>query len=64
MLLRFSDEKYQLYINIVYMIMFVVLAVPMTFVWKIWGMAWALLIVNLIKIVAVMVVGKMKLPKN
>ena len=63
-LLRFSDEKYQLYINIVYMIMFVVLAVPMTFVWKIWGMAWALLIVNLIKIVAVMIVGKMKLPKN
>jgi O-antigen/teichoic acid export membrane protein len=60
-LLRFTDEKYQLYINIVYMIVFVLLAVPMTFLWHIWGMAWALIIVNLIKIVAIMVVGKLKL---
>jgi Na+-driven multidrug efflux pump len=60
-LLRFTDEKYQLYINIVYMIVFVILAVPMTFLWHIWGMAWALIIVNLIKIVAIMVVGVRKL---
>jgi O-antigen/teichoic acid export membrane protein len=60
-LLRFTDEKYQLYINIVYMAVFVVFAVPMTFLWHIWGMAWALLIVNLIKIVAIMVVGVRKL---
>jgi O-antigen/teichoic acid export membrane protein len=60
-LLRFTDEKYQLYINIVYMIVFVIFAVPMTFLWHIWGMAWALLIVNLIKIVAIMVVGAKKL---
>lgn len=60
-LLRFSEEKYQLYINIVYLIAFIVLAVPMTAVWKLWGMAWALVIVNLLKIVAIMVVGKMKL---
>jgi O-antigen/teichoic acid export membrane protein len=60
-LLRFTDEKYQLYINIVYMIVFVIFAVPMTFLWHIWGMAWALLIVNLIKIVAIMVVGVRKL---
>jgi O-antigen/teichoic acid export membrane protein len=60
-LLRFTDEKYQLYINIVYMAVFVVFAVPMTFLWHIWGMAWALLIVNLIKIFAIMVVGVRKL---
>lgn len=60
-LLRFSEEKYQLYINIVYLIAFIVLAVPMTAVWKLWGMAWALVIVNLLKIAAIMVVGKMKL---
>lgn len=60
-LLRFSEEKYQLYINIVYLIAFIILAVPMTAVWKLWGMAWALVIVNLLKIVAIMVVGKMKL---
>ena len=60
-LLRFTDEKYQLYIHIVYMIVFIIFAVPMTLMWEIWGMAWALLIVNLIKIIAIMVVGKMKL---
>lgn len=60
-LLRFTDEKYQLYIHIVYMIVFVIFAVPMTFMWHIWGMAWALLIVNLIKIAAIMIVGKLKL---
>ena len=43
------------------MIVFIIFAVPMTFMWKIWGMAWALLIVNLIKIIAIMIVGKMKL---
>lgn len=60
-LLRFTDEKYQLYINLIYLAIFAVLAVPMTYVWQLWGMAWALVIVNLIKILVVAIVGKVQL---
>lgn len=60
-LLRFTDEKYQLYINLIYLAVFVALAVPMTYVWQLWGMAWALVIVNVIKILVVAVVGKIQL---
>lgn len=60
-LLRFTDEKYQLYINLIYLAVFAVLAVPMTYVWQLWGMAWALVIVNLIKILVVAIVGKVQL---
>lgn len=60
-LLRFTEEKYQLYINLFYLAAFALLAIPMTAVWALWGMAWALVIVNLLKIAAIMAVGKMKL---
>lgn len=56
-LLRFTDEKYQLVINIVFLIAFVIIAIPMTMVWNLWGMAIALVIVNLIKILMIMIVG-------
>jgi len=60
-LLRFTDEKYQLYINLIYLAVFVALAIPMTYIWQLWGMAWALVIVNVIKILVVAVVGKVQL---
>lgn len=63
-LLRFTEEKYQLYINIVYLIVFLIVAVPMTMAWKLWGMAWALLIVNLIKILVIAVIGRVQLQKG
>ncbi|HAS05575.1 MULTISPECIES: lipopolysaccharide biosynthesis protein [Clostridia] len=60
-LLRFTDEKYQLVINIVFLIAFVIIAIPMTMVWNLWGMAIALVIVNLIKILMIMIVGCRKI---
>ena len=60
-LLRFTDEKYQLYINLIYLAVFAALAIPMTYVWQLWGMALALVIVNVIKILVVAVVGKVQL---
>lgn len=60
-LLRFTDEKYQLYINLIYLAVFVALAIPMTYIWQLWGMAWALVIVNVIKILVVAIVGKVQL---
>lgn len=56
-LLRFSEEKYQLYINVVYMIVFACVAIPMTYIWGIWGMALALIVVNVVKILTIMIVG-------
>ncbi len=63
-LLRFTDEKFQLYINIIYLAAFLTLAVPMTFYWKLWGMAWALLLVNLLKIIVIAAFGKVQLGKS
>ena len=63
-LLRFTEEKYQLYINIVYLIVFLVVAIPMTYIWQLWGMAWALVIVNVAKIFVIMIIGGLQLKKQ
>ena len=60
-LLRFTDEKYQLVISIVFMISFIVLAIPMTIAMGLWGMAISLVIVNLLKILMIMLVGNLKI---
>ena len=60
-LLRFTDEKYQLVINILFLIVFVVIAIPMTIALGLWGMAIALVVVNLIKILIIMAVGCAKI---
>ena len=59
--LRFTDEKYQLVINILFLIVFVVIAIPMTIALGLWGMAIALVVVNLIKILIIMAVGCAKI---
>lgn len=63
-LLRFTDEKYQLYINIIYLLVFVAVAIPMTAAWQLWGMAWALVIVNVVKIFVIMIIGGVQLKKQ
>lgn len=63
-LLRFTDEKYQLYIHLIYLAVFLALAIPMTALWQLWGMAWALVIVNGMKILVIMIVGKVQLDKK
>lgn len=60
-LLRFAKEKYQLYINVIYLVAFLVVALPMTYVYGIVGLSWALVIVNVLKILAIMMIGKGKL---
>lgn len=54
-------KKYQLVINILFLIVFVVIAIPMTFAFGLWGMAIALVAVNLIKILIIMAVGCAKI---
>lgn len=56
-LLRFSGEKYQLYINIVYAVLFVAIVIPMTYFWGLFGAAAGLLSVNVIKFAIVTVMG-------
>lgn len=63
-LMRFTDEKYQLYINVTYLVVFLVLAVPMTYMWKLMGMAVALLIVNTAKILIIALFGCVQLKKK
>ncbi len=60
-LLRFTDEKYQLVINILFLIVFVLILIPITFAFGLWGMAIALVAVNLIKILIIMAVGCAKI---
>lgn len=60
-LLRFTDEKYQLIISIVFMVSFIVIAIPMTMAMGLWGMAISLVIVNLLKILMIMLVGNLKI---
>ncbi len=57
-LLKFSKEKYQLYINVVYMFAFLVIGIPATIMFGLWGLAWSLIAVNLIKILVIVLVGK------
>lgn len=56
-LLRFTSEKYQLYINIFYAVIFVAIAIPMTYFGGLQGIAAALLIINMLKFVVVAVIG-------
>lgn len=62
-LMRFTAEKYQLYINIAYLIVFLIFAIPMTYMWKLMGMAIALLIVNSAKIIIIGLIGITQLKK-
>ena len=63
-LLRYSDEKYQLYINILYLIFFMLITIPLVMLYGLWGMAVGLLVVNLLKILVVMIWGMRILQKN
>lgn len=63
-LLRFTDEKYQLYINVIYLVVFLALAIPMTYQWQLMGMAVALLIINLAKILVIGAVGWVQLKRE
>lgn len=57
-LMRFADEKYQLYVNALYVAVFFLLAVPLTMQWGIWGMALAILAGNLFRMLLIVLMGE------
>lgn len=57
-LMRFADEKYQLYVNVLYVAVFFILAIPLTKGWSIWGMALAILVSNIFRIISIAFVGE------
>ena len=63
-LLRFSKQQYQLYINLIYAVAFMLLGVPMTMRNGIWGFSWAILIANLVRMAVAVFLGIMDQRKN
>lgn len=59
-ILRIASEKYQMYINIVYIVIYAALVIPMTMKLGLWGITAALLIANALKFVFTAVLGSFK----
>ena len=63
-ILRYLHEKYQLYVNVVYLVLFCVLAFPLSAKYSVAGMAIALLAANVVKAVGLLVIGLLHLPEQ
>ncbi len=63
-LMRFADEKYQMYINIVYAAAFVLCVIPVTKFFGISGISWAIVAVNTFKFVLIILVGLHRISVN
>ena len=59
-ILRVASEKYQMYINIIYIIIYAATVIPLTISFGLWGMTIALLITNGAKFVITTAVGFVK----
>ena len=59
-ILRVASEKYQMYINIIYIIIYTATVIPLTLSFGLWGMTIALLITNGAKFVITTAVGFVK----
>ena len=59
-ILRVASEKYQMYINIIYIIIYAATVIPLTLSFGLWGMTIALLITNGAKFVITTAVGFVK----
>ena len=59
-ILRVASEKYQMYINMIYVAIYAATVIPLTMTFGIWGMAIALLITNGLKFAITSFVGFMK----
>jgi hypothetical protein len=62
-IMSFSAEKLQLLINAVYAIAFCVIVIPMTYILGLPGIAYGLVIVNLVRFGFTMILGMKKLNK-
>lgn len=56
-ILRVSSEKYQMYINIIYIIIYAATVIPLTVSFGLWGMTIALLITNVAKFIMTAAIG-------
>lgn len=63
-ILRVASEKYQMYINIIYIIIYAATVIPLTLSFGLWGMTIALLITNGAKFAITTIVGFAKTGKS
>lgn len=63
-ILRVASEKYQMYINMIYVAIYAATVIPLTMSFGIWGMAIALLITNGLKFAITSAVGFVKADKQ
>lgn len=62
--LRFASEKYQVYMGVIYTILFFIVVVPLLLNFGVWGMAYGLLIINLLKFLVITGLGYLGLMKG
>lgn len=63
-ILRIASEKYQMYINIIYIIIYAATVIPLTITYSVWGITIALLITNAAKFIITTAVGFAKIRKT
>ncbi len=63
-ILRIASEKYQMYINIAYIIIYAATVIPLTFAYGLWGITAALLITNAAKFILTAFIGFIKTKKT
>lgn len=62
--LKISGENSQLVMNLIYIATFAAVVIPCIAVWGLWGLAWSVAGVNLLRVVSVSVYGLIKLKKR
>lgn len=63
-LLRITDESYQLFINLVYLLIFLAVTIPATILYNLTGMAYAILAANAIKFLLIFIIGMLNIKRN
>jgi len=62
--LKISGENSQLVMNLIYLVTFAAVVIPCIAIWGLWGLAWSVMGVNLMRVVLVSVYGLIKLKKR
>ena len=63
-MLRIANEKYQMYLNMVYAVIFAATVLPMTLAMELTGLTYSLLIANAAKFILIVAVGLVKIQKD
>ena len=61
--LRFASEKYQLLLGAIYVVLFFAAVLPLIWFYGLWGAAWGLLFVNVLKFALISAFGFIALSK-